>query len=394
VPVPADVAVIGGGLLGAATAYWLARAGRQVVLLERTGLAYGATGRNGGFVMASTAEAYPEAIKRLGHEEARAILRLTRENRELLRQVLAEEEIACDYREPGNLHLAVSEAQFEEARRSVEALQADACPALLLDRGQVQRLIGTELGEEIVGGAFLPDLGLVHSARLIQGLAVAAQRHGARIYRADVQQITAHGDGVSIQTAQRTLQAGSVVVAVNAWTDTLVPAMKGLIVPVRGQALAYAPISPVFPMGIGVAVTATGEYWQQTLDGSIVLGGCREVAPEHEVGMRESRPTEEVQEALERVFPRLFPRLDGLRVERRWAGLMAFTPDYVPIADSVPGIPKAWIVGGFCGHGMPFGMRLGQLLAESVTSGITANGLHPLRLKRPTLNAASDFLEK
>lgn len=65
-PHSVDVAVIGGGLLGAATCYWLAQAGVRAVLLERTALAAGATGRNGGFVRAGTAGCYPQAIAHLG----------------------------------------------------------------------------------------------------------------------------------------------------------------------------------------------------------------------------------------------------------------------------------------------------------------------------------------
>jgi glycine/D-amino acid oxidase-like deaminating enzyme len=64
---------------------------------------------------------------------------------------------------------------------------------------------------------------------------------------------------------------------------------------------------------------------------------------------------------------------------------MAFTRDHTPIADCIPGIPHAWFVGGFSGHGMPFGMRVGQLLAEAATNGNTPAELHALRLDRPTL---------
>lgn len=374
-------------MLGSATAYWLARVGVKVALLERTMAAYGATGRNGGFVTVGPAEAYPDAIKRLGHETARAILTLTLDNLALLRRVLAEEEIACAYREPGNLNIALSEAQYSGLARNVAALQADGCPATLLDRKQVQELIGTPLGEEIIGGKFIPELGLVHSARLIQGLMGAAQRHGAQLCATTVRWLSYDSAGVAVHTVHGTIHADAVVVAANAWTDEIIPGLAGLITPVRGQALAYAPLPPVFPMGMGASVTSTGEYWQQTLDGSIVLGGCRQEAPGQDVGVRVMQPTQEVQAALERVLPRLFPALAGLQVAQRWAGLMAFTPDYVPIADRVQDMPGVWAVGGFCGHGMPFGMRLGQLLAEAITQGTAPAALAPFRLDRPTLRA-------
>ncbi len=385
-PPSAEVAVVGGGLLGAATAYWLARSGAAAVLIERGAVAHGATGRNGGFVVAGTAEPYLAAVARLGHAMARAVWSLTLDSRELLRQVLSEEQIACDYREPGNVSLALGAEQLAQAARTVEILRADGFAAEPLDRAQLQELIGTPLGAEIVGGIFAPENGLLHPARLVQGLAGAARRRGARIVTGTmVTRLQVDGGGVLLQTTGGTLRAGAVVVAGNAWTGQLVPELGGLLTPVRGQVLAYQPAAPVFRTGMAAAITPTGEYWQQAPDGTIVLGGCRALAPGMDVGVRESSPTAEVQAALEQVLPRLFPALEGLRVGRRWAGLMAFTPDHLPIADQAPTMAGVWVVGGFSGHGMPFGMRLGQLLAEVATTGVRPAALAPFRLDRPTL---------
>ena len=385
-PATSDVVVVGGGLLGAATAYWLARSGAQVTLIEALTLAGGASGRNGGFMVAGTAAAYPEAIERHGHAAARAVWALTLKNRALLRQALAEEAIDCDYREPGLLHLALGASQLDRLERVVAALRADDLDAEVLDRAQTQELIGTPLGSEIAGGLFERENGLLHSARLVQGLAGAAARHGALICEATpALELRADVGGVLVRTPHGDLRAGAAVVAINAWSAELLPMLKGLVTPVRGQVLAYAPCAPVFHHGMGAAVTPTGEYWQQAPDGSIILGGCRAVAPGGDVGVTSLEPTAEVQSAIEQVFPRLFPALGELRVARRWAGLMAFTSDGMPIVDRAPGLPGAWFVGGFCGHGMPFGMRLGQLLAEAATSAAKPEALAPFRLDRPTL---------
>jgi len=75
-----EVAIIGSGLLGTVTCYWLARQGISVALLERRALAAGATGRNGGFVVAGPTESYPKAITHLGHEAARATMEVTYES--------------------------------------------------------------------------------------------------------------------------------------------------------------------------------------------------------------------------------------------------------------------------------------------------------------------------
>src|SRR5260370_32458968 len=185
-PSAVDTAVIGGGLLGASTCYWLAKAGVRVALLERTAIAAGATGRNGGFIRIGPAGSYTDARTRLGPETARYVMSLTAESRALLRRVLEEEEIDCEYREPGTLRLAITEAQREHYRQEITLLKADGFAAQWLERAQVQDLLPIPLGPEILGARFRPEQGLVHSARLVQGLVGAALRHGAQAYQAEV----------------------------------------------------------------------------------------------------------------------------------------------------------------------------------------------------------------
>jgi glycine/D-amino acid oxidase-like deaminating enzyme len=382
-PGSVDMLVVGSGLFGAATAYWLARAGHRVALLDRVGAAYGASGRNGGFVVAGMHEDYPAAVKRLGKTVAKAVLSISYENQAVLRQVLSEEEIECHYREPGSLGLALGEDQAAEVRQSCEMLRADGFPVQWLERHEVQELIQTPLSEEIVGGKFLPGQALVHSARLIQGLAQAAQRQGAQLYQAQALRLIQEGQRVRVETTRGSISAGAVVLAVNAWTSELIPEMRDVIVPVRGQILAYDPLPPVFTTAIFASLTETEEYWQQTLDGSIVLGGCRALAPGKDVNIWETSTTPEVQAAIEQILPRLFPQLSGLYVAQRWAGLMDFSPDRIPLVDRVPGLENAWFVGGLSGHGMPFGMLLGRYLAQAAQTGQTPQELWPFALNRP-----------
>jgi len=380
-----DVVVIGGGILGVATCYWLAHAGVSVVLLERSMLASEATGRNGGIVSIGPALSYPEAVARWGHACARQVLQLTLESKALLERIIAEEDIACDYREPGRLALALDSDHMERLKLSVNNLQADGVSARLLSRQEVQEQVRTPLGQEIMGGQLIKEGGLVHSSRLVRGLAHAAQRYGARFYAADVLQLAPNKGNIHISTTNGSLHAKHVIIAANAGIGRLVPAVAGLITPVRGQVLAYAPCQPVFTTSMAVNITPTGEYWQQTIDGTIVLGGYRAAAPEGDIGIEFNYPTPEVQAALEQVLPRLFPSLHGLQIAQRWAGVMAFTPDALPIIDQVNDIPGAWIAGGFSGHGMVFAAQLGQLLTEAITSGRIPAALSPFRINRETL---------
>lgn len=384
-PDAADIVVVGGGMLGVWTTYWLAKSGAAVTLIERRAISWGATGRNGGFVSAGLANGFAATAALIGEQATWDVWRLSERGRDIVRQVVADEGIDCDYREDGTVGLILGEDELDVKHASVKELAARGVAVEALGRTELQELIHTPLGDEIAGGVYHRDNALVHSAKYLAGVAAAAGRHGARFCRAEVTTLQTHGDRTLVVTDKGTVRAGRVVVGVNAWTDELVPGLSGVVVPVRGQILAYEPLPTVFTTGVGAAVTPTGEYWQQALDGSIVIGGCRDDAPNKDVGVRQPVPTPDVISRIADVLPRLFPQLTRLKVARSWAGLMAFTADYLPVAGPAPDLPGVWVAGGFCGHGMPFGPSLGELLAEAATIGTTPPALAPLRPDRPSL---------
>src|SRR5262249_43162228 len=162
-------------------------------------------------------------------------------SRALLRQALEADAIRCDYREPGHVHLALDEGQQNASARTVAALRADGFAAELLDRQQAQALIDTPLGPDIVSGLFAPEDGLLNPAQLVGGRAGAARRRGARICWATTVIGLADDDGsVLIATTRGRLRAGAAIVATNAWSGQVIPALADLITPVRGQVLCYA----------------------------------------------------------------------------------------------------------------------------------------------------------
>ena len=247
---------------------------------------------------------------------------------------------------------------------------------------QLQTCVNATLSDEIVGGSLLIGGGLLHSAKLVTGIAQAAARHGARLCQAQVTQIDSRSGAIRIGTGRGPIEASGVIIAANAWTRELVSQMRDFITPVRGQVISFEPVERVFTHGFGVEITDTGEYWQQTPDGVIVLGGCRAAHATRDENTLADGVTDDVQIVLEGVLARLFPALaNNLRVARRWSGPMAFTPDRLPVADRVPDVPNAWFAGGFCGHGMPFGIVFGKALACAVTSGSMPEPFNHFKLR-------------
>lgn len=381
-PAQSAVVVIGAGIVGSSAAYWAARAGLQPLLIDQRAPGAGATGRNGGFMTFGTAEGFSGTSRRIGVAATKTLFDLTLHSRALARRIVVDERIDCDFAARGRLSLSLNATEHEHHAADVAVLREAGYDVELLDAAGVAQLMHTPPGPRIVGAIFAPGDVTLHSLRLVNGIVAAAERHGALTATATVRSLAEHGGSVRLETSAGTIEAGAVIIAANAWSSRLVPALRGIITPVRGQMLSYAPLPPVFTTGIGAEFSETGEYWQQTSDGTIVLGGCRAAAPDRDVDTLALVPTAPVQTALERVLPTLFPQLDGLTIERRWAGPMAFTPDYLPVVDQVPGVARAWFAGGFCGHGMPFGVRVGQALVEAAQRGVLPTDVAPLHLGR------------
>ena len=279
-PRETDVVVIGGGIAGVIAALRLARGGRTVLLLEREAIAAGASGRNGGFLPLGTAPSYPDLVGRMGRERAKVLWALTLENRDVVRRLIRDESIACDYREPGHLELALSDGALPVLARRQALLVADGFPGELLGPARVQALVDLPLGPRVAGGFFTPDAGLMDVARLTEGVARAAVGAGAQLARATVHALQPDDQAIRVHTDRGVVLAGAGIVCINAWTRQLLPMLTGILTPVRGQALATMPLPPAFRCGMIAQVTPTEEYWQQTPDGVLMLGGCRAVRPD------------------------------------------------------------------------------------------------------------------
>jgi gamma-glutamylputrescine oxidase len=371
VPAEADVVVVGGGLAGVCCAHWLGRRGRSVLLLERDTIAAGATGRNAGFVVPTTALPYPDAVRRYGPDAARTLRNLAVEGTRLLTT------LSAGVRSADSIHLALTEDQAARAIEDVRLSRADGFDMSWVDRPFP--------GPRILGGAVVPGA-LADSVAVTDEIAASAGEHGA-IIRTGVR-VDAIRPGVHLETSAGRIRAAAAVVATNAWLPVLVPRLG--IRPVQGQMLATEPMPPVLPAGMSAPITDGGEYWQQTPDGTIVLGGCRTVtAPPGDPVAQVPQP--EVHEALLGVLPGLFPELFGesrpIRSVRSWAGAMAFTNDGLPIADRVG--ESIWALGGFNGHGMSYGAILARLVADWVDTGERPPDLALLAADRPALAKAA-----
>ena len=270
--VDVEACVIGGGVAGLSCAMRLARQGVDTLLLEAGTVAGGASGRNGGFLIAGTALFHNDARERLGVERARTIYARTLAAQDEIAR-LAEELGAGDaVRRVGLLRLAVSEEEAEHVRAHAAALEADGFPGELVEHEELPPALRRS---GLVGCLTEHDAAL-HPVRWCRALADAAEAAGARIHEGTrvVAPVPAPAEG-PVLTEHGRVRARHVVVAADGALPALVPAYAGRVRARRLHMVATAPLPPALER---LVYARWGhEYLQQLPGGRVLAGGFSDV---------------------------------------------------------------------------------------------------------------------
>jgi glycine/D-amino acid oxidase-like deaminating enzyme len=340
--------VIGAGLTGLWAALLAHEQGKEVVLLEGERIAFGASGRNGGFMDASLTHGIENGVARWP-DEMRDLERLGRENFAAIKEAIAGHGIDARFEETGELSFALAPYQADYIPEIVETAQAYGWPAQALTAQQAQAEVHSPTYH---GAVFLPEgRGLVDPARLAWGLARAAREAGVRIYegspvsrlervgkgvRASVERGAASGRAASGRAESAVAPAGSgrpaqvrarrAVLATSAFPP-LVRAIRRYVVPVYDYVLVTEPLSPGQRDSLGwqrrQGLTDMGNqfhYYRLTSDDRVLFGGYDAVY-NFRNGMGphlDERPAS--FELLAAHFFDTFPQLAGLRFTHRWGG--------------------------------------------------------------------------
>lgn len=384
-PARADVVIVGGGYMGCATAMWLARAGVQAVLVERRGIATGASGRNAGFIAPGLGLATPDVIARGGRASALERLRFEWRGRDLVLALVKELATDVELEALGGLTLAASPREWETLVASGADLRREGFPVETLAQAELQDHIAAPVPDTLFGGLFNPETLLVNPARLCRAIAEEAHRQGARLFtNTEVTAIDDAGErSFFVSTSRGITLARHVVVAMNAWTPLVVGLLKDRIRPVRGQMLATAPAPRTFLRAM--SANEGYEYWSQRHDGRIVLGGARWAVADRDEGYYAEDVNTTIQSALYQFLTESFPSLAGIPVERRWSGIMGFSRDGFPLIGPLPERPGMFVIAGFTGHGGPYAVIAGQCIADLIRHGKTDEAVHLFALDRATL---------
>jgi glycine/D-amino acid oxidase-like deaminating enzyme len=391
-----DVLVIGGGIVGAATAYQLARRGASVVLLEAERLAFGATGRNLGYIWLHTRRAGPELSLVMPTLDGLAGL---------------PEELGADFglRTNGGLIYFSTEDQAVVMREFVERRTADGVPMQLLD-GDEAREIAPILPDSVIGATYCPLDAQIDSTRYVGAFGAAAQRCGARILEG-VAARTIETDGgrvTRVLTDVGPISAGHVVLAAGAWSPYLA-AQLGVEVPIGPMRLQIVQTEPMAPrldvVLYGPAAvkqyaifreltTYRSEPFETALEDRLGLAllesACQKADGSYLLGIAMDFPGFDWKPDLAGVsliaegMADALPELKAARFARAWAGVLPLTSDSLPIIDRLPGHDDVILASGHV-FGNGAGPTTGRLVADLICGGEPIVDPAPFRFDRPSL---------
>jgi glycine/D-amino acid oxidase-like deaminating enzyme len=362
-PDTADVVVIGGGYAGINAARELASRGTAVTLVETHTLGWGASTRNGGIVHAGYKLGPTALLRKYGPETGKALYQETLESYALIKRLIADEAIDCDFREHGHLELAygASHVRFlEEAQQSLASVDVTAD---LIPRERIREEIGSDA---YYGALAVPDSALIHPGRYFAGLAAAAERAGADLHegvRATAIRKQADGRFV-VETDRGAILARDVFVATNGYTDGVAPSLRRRIIAIKSYIIASEPL----PEDLARELSPHGRsffdtknylyYWHLSTDRRMMFGGRASMMP-----TTIDRTAAILRKGLLHVHPQLAP----YRTEYAWGGNVGFTFDRMPhMGRTKDGVMYAV---GCCGTGVALMTYLGTKAGEWMAGG-------------------------
>ena len=364
--ITADIAIIGAGVSGLASAYYLAKAGYDVVVVDKGMVGGEASGRNGGMIgeRADDPPVIPIAVESIN----------------LWENLHEEIGYPTEFVHQGRLQVAVTEEEMNDLASELDVAASHGISMEALDPVQVQDLI-PGISSRVLGGAFFPNGGHANPQRSVQAFAWAFQDLGGRLYQYTA--VTgfkqANGRVTAVETTGGDIAADVVISAAGPQTAILAE-MVGAHVPVapaRVEILATVPIDPLFD----IALVGNGLYGRQAVRGNLLFGGGPHEWADVGLTSDPNKTNTPLIRNIGRRLAELLPAVADVPMLRTWAGIVEQAPDYIPIIDFLPD-PSNYLVVTASAHGFGISPATGKAVSELVIDGESSIDISAFTLSR------------
>ena len=352
--IEADVAIVGGGFSGVATAVELSERGYKVVLLESNRIGWGASGRNGGQIIGGYGQNPGAFRSTIGSEGVDIVEGMGVECVDIIKQRIEKYNIDCD------LKWGYCEVGLKKRHLKSYQQWAEDDPAMhLLDQDQIKEYVNSEL---YLGGYYREDWGHIQPLNLCIGEAKVAQSLGANIFEnSQVTNIT-YGDNPVVTTQKGSVKAGHVILCGNAYMGKLVPYLDARVLPATSCIIGTEPLSDeqlrqTMVRDVAVCDSRTAlDYYRLSADKRLLFGGLSNYT-----GLE---PTNS-EAVMRNKMAKVFPSLKNVKIDYSWSGRMGISVRRMPQIGRLKN-SNILYASGYSGHGVAPTHMTGRLLAEAV----------------------------
>ncbi|MYH91260.1 MAG: FAD-binding oxidoreductase [Gammaproteobacteria bacterium] len=357
--VETDVCVVGAGYSGLSTALHLAEKGYSVVVVEGARVGWGASGRNGGQIVNGLNASLHTIEKRYGPEFGGFVGGMVQEGGEIIRETVRKYGIECDLKS-GNLFAVFNARQMRELEAKQELWRKYGMDDHeLLGREEIRRHVGTDV---YIGGMIDHSGGHMHPLNLSLGEAAAVERNGGEIYElSPVTSVNCEGDNPGIATVEGEVRCRKLVICGNAYLGKVVRPLTPRIMPVSTQMIATEPLgadraSELLPTDLCVEDTRyVLDYYRLSADKRLLFGGGTVYG---------GTDPSDIRSKLRPNMEKIFPGLEGVRIDYAWSGNFALSFSRVPQMGRLG--PNTYFAHGYSGHGVTASHVFGRILSEAI----------------------------
>lgn len=357
-----DAIIIGAGISGLSTAYWLNKEdpSLKIAIIEKSRLAFGASGRNAGFITCGSVEHFNRMINKHGLEQATAIWRFAQENLKLLKnEIIKDAGAEIQFEQNGAYSLAAQDNEFAELKNVAETMTRLDIRTEIFTKQEIEKNTGAV---NFVGGIKYLDDASVNPVQLVERMAKKVKAD--LIESTEAMSIEQTADGLRVlKTDRGDFEAPMILMNLNGYSASLHPWFKDKIYPTRGQCLMMEAV-PRF-MDAPCYANFYLDYFRQIPTGQLLIGGFRQVEKETEVGYSD-HITEPIQKALHDFVVTHLPQFKNAKVTHRWSGVMGFARDGEPMVGAIPDDPQVFFAGGYTAHGIGLAFHTTKKLVDVI----------------------------